>query len=118
RHGHRILFMSDSGLATEAALLASKFDLRSDVIVKGQHHSGVSGSTEFLQAVCPQLIVATSRDFPAHERVSDEWSEELHRRGVSLFRQGQTGAVELSLRADGWEARSYLTGEIFRSSNR
>jgi competence protein ComEC len=118
RRGHRILFMSDSGIATEVALLASAFDLRSDVVVKGQHHSGVSGSAEFLQAVRPELIIATSRDFPAHERVNDEWSEELHRRGITLFRQDQTGAVELSLRPDGWEARSYLTGEIFRSSSR
>jgi competence protein ComEC len=118
RHGQRILFMSDSGIATETALLASAFDLRSDVIVKGQHHSGRSGSSEFLQAVHPELIVATSRDFPAHERIDDQWSEVLHWRGITLFRQDQTGAVELCLRPDGWEARSYVTGEIFRSANR
>jgi ComEC/Rec2-related protein len=118
RHGHRILFMSDSGIATEAALLASAFDLRSNVIIKGQHHSGLSGSAEFLQAVRPELVVATSRDFPIHERVDDQWSEDLHRRGITLFRQDQTGAVELSLRPNGWEARSYITGEIFRSSRR
>jgi competence protein ComEC len=118
RRGPRILFMSDSGIATETALLASRFDLHSDVIIKGQHHSGTSGSAKFLEAVSPRLVIATSRDFPAHERVDDQWSENLHQRGITLFRQDQTGAVELFLRPDGWEARAYLTGEIFRSPSR
>src|SRR6058998_629882 len=59
-----ILFMSDSGKNTENALLASGLDLKSDVVVKGQHHPGQSGSGLFLDAVRPRLIIATSRDFP------------------------------------------------------
>src|SRR5207237_491268 len=39
-----ILFMSDSGLETERALLAYGLDLHSDIVVKGQHHSGQSGT--------------------------------------------------------------------------
>src|SRR5256714_3048501 len=66
-----VLLMSDSGIQTEQALLHSHFDLRSDIIVKGQHHSGLSASEEFLDAVRPRLIIATSRDFPDHERISD-----------------------------------------------
>ena len=118
RAGPRILLMSDSGLATEKALLDSAADLRSDIIIKGQHHSGKSGSAEFLNAVRPQLIVATSRDFPRHERVDDQWAEELRARNVKLFRQSDTGAVEFSLWPDAWEARAYVTGETFRSSSR
>ena len=40
--------MSDSGIKTEEALLASGLDLQSDIIIKGQHHSGESGSDAFL----------------------------------------------------------------------
>src|SRR6266516_1114720 len=112
-----ILFMSDSGIKTEQALLARHLDLRSDIIVKGQHHSGQSGSEAFLDAARPRLIIASSRDFPDHERISDTWVETLQERGIKLFRQDQTGAVTLRFRHDGWEAQSYFTGEILRSTN-
>src|SRR6267143_716980 len=114
----KILFMSDAGYATEKSLLASRSDLHSDVLVKGQHHSGNSGSDIFLDAVRPRLIVATSRDFPQQERISDEWAERVRARGIKLFRQDETGAVELEFGEREWQARAYLTGEIFRSANR
>jgi len=114
----RILFMSDSGYETEKWLLASHADLRSDVLIKGQHHSGNSGSGVFLDAVQPRLIVATSRDFPEQERISDEWAERVRARRIKLFRQDETGAVELDVSARDWQSRAYLTGEIFRSDNR
>ena len=113
-----VLFMSDSGYGTEKTLLASGADLRSDILIKGQHHSGKSASDAFLDAVRPKLIIATSRDFPEYERVSDEWAEQVRARGIKLFRQDETGAVELRFRPENWEARAYVTGEIFRSSNR
>src|SRR5438477_348818 len=114
----KILFMSDSGYATERLLIGSGADVRSDVLIKGQHHSGNSGSDIFLDAVRPRLIVATSRDFPQQERISDEWAGRIRARGIKLFRQDETGAVELEFAERGWEARAYLTGEIFRSANR
>ncbi|HST31121.1 MAG TPA: ComEC/Rec2 family competence protein [Chthoniobacterales bacterium] len=115
----KILFVSDSGYATEKALLASKSDLRSDILVKGQHHSGNSGLDAFLDVVQPQLIIATSRDFPQRERISDEWAKLVRTRGIKLFRQDETGAVELKFnQPDGWQARAYATGETFRSANR
>jgi competence protein ComEC len=112
-----ILLMSDSGVKTEEQLLASGWNLRSDIIIKGQHHSGQSGSEAFLDATRPRLIIATSRDFPGYERVSDSWAENLRQRGIKLFRQDESGAVTLRFGHDGWEAQSYFTGESFRSAN-
>jgi competence protein ComEC len=114
----KILLMSDSGRATENFLIASGIDLRSDILVKGQHHSAESGSDEFLRAVQPRLIIATSRDFPEHERVRDEWADRLKIHGIKLFRQDETGAVELEFYRDSWKARAYVTGETFLSSSR
>ena len=114
----KILMASDSGYEIEEALVASGVDLRSDILIKGQHHSGKSGSEAFLEAVQPRLIIATSRDFPAHQRVDNEWTERVRARGIKLFRQNETGAVELRFTPDQWEARAYLSGESFRSSSR
>jgi competence protein ComEC len=114
----QVLFMSDSGFATERKLLASGLNLRSHIVIKGQHHSGGSGAEEFLDAVRPQLIIATSRDFPDYERINDDWAEHVRTRGIKLFRQDETGAVELSIGEREWNARSYVTGETFRSTNR
>jgi len=116
--GTFILFMSDTGEETERALLSYGSNLQSDILVKGQHHSGSSGSAPLLDAVRPRLIIATSREFPDHERISDEWAEQLRGRGIKLFRQDETGAVELNFSNQEWSARAYLTGEVFRSVSR
>jgi competence protein ComEC len=116
--GPSVLFMSDNGAETERALMSNGSDLQSDILVKGQHYSGISGSAPFLDAVRPRLIIATSREFPEHERISEQWAEQLRARGIKLFRQDETGAVELSFTGDEWSARAYLTGEVFRSVSR
>ncbi len=72
-----ILFVSDAGEETERRLLSSGQDLRSDILVKGQHPSGISGSDAFLDAVQPRLIIATSREFPENERINDEWAARI-----------------------------------------
>src|SRR5213594_4461391 len=109
--GARVLLTSDSGIKTEDQLLRRNADLHSDVWIKGQHHSGNSGSDGFLDAVQPRLIIATSRDFPEYERIDDKWAEDVQARGIKLFRQDETGAVTLRVDRTGWEAQSYLTGE-------
>ena len=114
----RVLLMSDSGEATEAALLASGADLQSNIMIKGQHHGGRSGSAEFLERVRPAVIIASSPRFPENERVKDEWAQIVTRQGIKLFRQDETGAVSLRFFRDGWEAAPYLPGETFRSTSR
>jgi competence protein ComEC len=112
------LFMSDSGEETERELLSNGSVLQSEILVKGQHYSGLSGSVSFLDAVRPRLIIATSTEFPEHERISEQWAEQIRTRGIKLFRQDETGAVELKFSQQEWSARAYLTGEIFRSVSR
>ncbi|HJY19582.1 MAG TPA: ComEC/Rec2 family competence protein [Chthoniobacterales bacterium] len=114
----RVLFESDAGAEAEVALLGSGDDLKSDILIKGQHHSGNSGTREFLDGVKPKLIIATSRESPVAEQITEEWSSEIARRGIKLFRQDRTGAVEIQFRGEDWTAQSYLTGECFRSSKR
>lgn len=117
--GHpRLLLMSDSGETTEQFLLQNYPDLRCEILIKGQHHSGVSATAAFLERIQPQAIVTTSRDFPESERLKPEWIEDVRARGIKLFRQDETGAVQIRLYREGWEATPYVTGETFRSSSR
>ncbi|MEY2520240.1 MAG: competence protein ComEC [Verrucomicrobiota bacterium] len=112
------LLMSDSGIATENFLIEHYPDLRADIVIKGQHYTGNSASTLFLDRVQPRAIVATSRDFPESERIKEEWVEGIRVRGIQLLRQDQTGAVQIKVFRDQWEARGFLNGETFRSTSR
>jgi competence protein ComEC len=114
----RVLLMSDSGEAPENILLEKYSDLRCDILIKGQHHTGVSGSATFLDRVQPQVIVATSRNFPESERLKPEWLEQVRTRGIKLFRQDETGAVQIRLFPGRWEATAYVSGETLRSDSR
>lgn len=114
----RVLLMSDSGEPTESFLLASGVDLRSDIIIKGQHPSGRSGSAELIERVQPQVIVATSREFPQHESVTNEWAEGVRARGIKLLRQDETGGVALRFYRDRFEAEAFRGSEVYRSARR
>jgi competence protein ComEC len=114
----RVLFVSDSGSATEGKLLRSGINLHADVLIKGQHHSGISGSPEFIAAIDPRLIIASSRNFPNSEKITDEWATMVRARGIKLFRQDESGAIELKFFRNGWIAHSYFTGETLRNTSR
>nr|MDQ6912132.1 MBL fold metallo-hydrolase [Verrucomicrobiota bacterium] len=114
----RVLLTSDSGLATENFLREQGVDLRSDILIKGQHSSGDSGSAEFLDAVQPQLIIASSTAFPESESLKNEWAQEVAARGIKLLRQDETGAVTVRFYGDRWKTILFLRPETLRSVNR
>jgi hypothetical protein len=57
--------------------------------------------------------VATPRDFAQQERISDEWVEQLRARNIKLFRQDETGAVELEFGERKWQARAISRARFF-----
>ncbi len=113
-----VLLLSDSGPQTEEKLLAQVNDLQSDIVIKGRHYSGETDLEPFLDLVRPEMIVASSVPFPAHERVPDDWAETLRADGTKLFRQDETGAVKLRFFLDHWAADAFVGGETFRSRSR
>jgi competence protein ComEC len=114
----RVLLTSDSGLATENFLREQGVDLRSNILIKGQHSSGDSGSAEFLDAVQPQMIIASSTPFPESESLKSDWTQEVAARGIKLLRQDETGAVTVRFYGDRWETVSFLRPETLRTANR
>ena len=110
--------MSDSGEATERALLEQHADLRSNLLIKGQHHSGASGTPDFLDAVQPQAIIATAREPAENQRIKEDWAEMVKQHGIHLLRQDKAGAVSVRFYDDHWEATPFLDGETFRTTSR
>ena len=109
--GKRILFTSDAGFLTESWLLenAPIAELRSDILIKQIHPKDFSGTPDFLRAVNPTLIVASSTSFPPEEQITDAWAAQVEALGIRLLRQDRTGAVRITLDANGnWTARSFL----------
>jgi len=100
-NGWRILFTADAGWHTERAMLESGRDLSADVIVMSRHAQDGSGGDDFLAAVAPRAIVAGHADFPAGERVPEDWRKACESRGIRVFHQGECGAVTMTAREDG-----------------
>lgn len=106
----RILFMSDSSVQTERWLLKNiPAELRCDILVKGLPRSGPSGEPEFLDAVNPKAIIASSTSFPAGELIPEPWAESVTARGIRLYRQDLTGAVMIRIYPQSWEITDFLS---------
>ena len=110
--GRRILLSSDAGFPTETWLLENvpAEELRSDIWIKQMHASDLSGIPEFVNAVRPALLVASSTAFPPAEKLDETWAAQIEALGIRLLRQDRTGAVSISLDAGGaWKAEPFLT---------
>jgi ComEC/Rec2-related protein len=116
--GLRALITSGAGFLTERWLLENEPGLKSDILIKGQHASDLSGTPDFIAAVQPRLIVCAAAEFPDNARISDTWARDVAARGIVLFRQDATGAVRIGFTRGGFSADSFLGDQIFRSSNR
>jgi len=107
--GFRVLLMSDSGAATENALI-KQFgdDLRSDVVVFGRHGEDITATDAFLRAVQPRVIILNRAD-PFRDG-SDEPAlrARFEAAGAEMFDQEECGAVILTADRSGLEIRSYL----------
>ncbi len=112
--GFRALFLANSGFATEEWLRQNEPDLQTDLLVKGQHAKDLSGTPDFLAHVHPQAIVCSEPKIGGGAAL-DAWAEQVRKQKIALFRQDQTGAVEITAGRGGWSASGYLNGQTFRS---
>jgi competence protein ComEC len=99
--GWKLLFTSDAGINTETELLDAKTDVTADVIIAGRHRDDISLTDRFLDAVDPQVIVASHSDFPIAEKLKPETVGYWRSRGVQVMHQGETGAVTVRVDASG-----------------
>ncbi len=112
--GWKLLFTSDSGISTETALLDAKKDVAADVIIAGRHRDDISLTDRFLDAVKPQVIVASHADFPIAEKLKPETVAYWRSRSIQVMHQGETGAVTVrvdeagNLRLEGFVDKSVI----------
>jgi ComEC/Rec2-related protein len=105
------LLMSDAGMSTEQWLLAHAVaKLPCDMIAMGRHVSGFSGDPDFLRVAHPHALVATAAPFPDTERIRPEWALAVRALGIDLYRQDETGAVTVTVRADSFTVTPFLGG--------
>ena len=116
--GRRALFMSSSGFTTERWLIDNEPDLRSDVLIKGQHTKDFSGTPDFLARVAPQVVICSALGYTEPVEKLDAWEQETAAMGITVFRQDHAGAVQIKIRDDGYELRGFVNGQTFRSRAR
>ena len=104
----RVLHMSDAGETVEKRLLKEFGDLRAQLIVKGQHGSESSCTSEFLDAVRPEAVVQAVGVRPSNRYPEPDLRERLAQRGIRLYRTDDAGAVTIRLTRDGYGVNTFL----------
>ena len=116
--GRRVLFMSDSGFATEQWLVQNEPDLRADLVVKGQHSKDFSGTLEFLARVQPAAVICSAPGFGAPAHVLDEWAQRVIAQGIAVFRQDECGAAQVEMRDGEINIRGFGNARTFSTRAR
>lgn len=99
--GWKILLMSDAGITTETRMLSSGKDLGADVVIAGKNAFGPSPGGEFLDAVDPEVIIASHADFPPEERLAPGLADYWRSRGIGVIDQGASGGVTIRIEESG-----------------
>ena len=112
-HGpFRILLMSDSGAAAEAALVRSDpATLRADILVLGRHGEDLFATAEFLAAVQPRAIVLAPRDPFRDGRDEPALRTRLAGTRAEIFDQDECGAVIITFDHHGGILRGFVNGQ-------
>ncbi|MCP4849591.1 MAG: DUF4131 domain-containing protein [Verrucomicrobiaceae bacterium] len=95
--GWRILFMSDSGFYTERWLMAhiNPEELRSDIMIQGQHNTDHYGLPGFIDCVAPDAIIVSAPYRPRSRQSRHRMKTFIHSQGIALFEQAKTGAISI-----------------------
>lgn len=91
--GHSLLFTGDAPAEVEE--LAAQRPIRSDVLKVSHHGSRTSSAEVFLEAVRPQLAVASAGRRNHFGHPHKETIEKLEARKIPLVRTDQAGAVKI-----------------------
>ena len=97
--GTRILLTGDIGAATERALLASRIDLRADVLKLPHHGSRYSATLPFLEAVGAEIALLSAPCSARSRLPAPEAVQRARLAGMSVWWTGRDGALWVQLRS-------------------
>ena len=93
----RVLWMADAGITTEAALLRRGVDVRCDVLVRGAREGDIHGTSAFLEAADPALIISAGETGEAGRELPTSVSYHAMKRGIPLHLLPSGGELILRL---------------------
>ena len=95
----RMLFTGDAGADTEQRLLASRADIRAEVLKVGHHGSAYGTTSEFVRAVAPSVAIVSVGRHNLFGHPAAATLDTLSAYGARIYRTDTMGAI--SLRSDG-----------------
>jgi ComEC/Rec2-related protein len=108
--GWRILFMADSGFYTERWLMKHirPEELRSDIMVQGQHNTDHYGLPGFIDAVAPRAVIVSAPYRPRSRESRHRMKAFIHSQEIELFEQAKTGAISIRFDAEHAYIKAFL----------
>ena len=93
--GKVFLFLNDAGFYAERTMLESEMKLDADVLVIGKHAEQASCSEAFINAVSPDVVIATEHSWMSESR-DFLWKKRLEQYQIKLLLLSETGGVSIT----------------------
>lgn len=107
-NGCRVLFKSEIGATVENDLIQSGYDLRSHILVTGQHVKETCCTDAFLDRVQPEIVILNAGSFPTSAYPRQEILDRLEQRNIPLYRTDDCGGVRIMFHHDHYEVQTTL----------
>lgn len=101
------LFPGDISASREKELIQAGLDLPSTVLLAAHHGSATSSSSQFIQAVTPDIIISSSgrnwrRSFP-----SQKLSEQCEKLGIEFLPTSKFGSISVKTKAGKYDVHTF-----------
>jgi competence protein ComEC len=102
-----VLFAGDVSAEIEREILGRGVDVRSDVLIHGEHSQAGNLSSDWLHAVRPRYLVRPGRGYQPDRSLDHVFWEDVEALGIRVLRQDRTGAVILDFGQEGLGVREF-----------
>lgn len=96
-----MLFTGDAEKDEEKTILASKANVKSDILKVGHHGSKTSSGTDFLKAVSPKLALISAGRGNSYGLPHDVTLKNLQKAGIKTLRTDQDGTITITSTGSG-----------------